>query len=129
MSLNLAVLRAANIERLNNTPKYAKTLDWTPSQWLQALVGEVGELANKMKKADRGDFETIEDGIENEIAIAKELADVQCYLDLLAFKLRVDLSQATISKFNEISDRVGSVIKIQPAGDSYTDANCAYDLD
>ncbi len=29
---------------------------WTPAQWLQAVVGELGEYANLRKKVERGDF-------------------------------------------------------------------------
>jgi NTP pyrophosphatase (non-canonical NTP hydrolase) len=107
-NLTFAALRQANAKRLVNTPKFAKSRHWTRSQWLQALVGEVGELANKMKKADRGDFASVEEQIENEIDIAKELADVQTYLDLLSQHMRIDLAGATINKFNEVSLRVGS---------------------
>jgi NTP pyrophosphatase (non-canonical NTP hydrolase) len=111
-TLTFATLRQANLERLRNTPKFAKCQDWTPSQWLQAVVGELGELANKMKKADRGDFETVDEQINNDIAIAKEMADVQTYLDLLAHHLHIDLAGATINKFNEISLRYGSDVRL-----------------
>lgn len=30
--------------------------DWSKAEWLQAMVGEVGELANLFKKVRRGDF-------------------------------------------------------------------------
>jgi hypothetical protein len=37
-----------------------------------------------------------------------ELADVVTYLDILAFRCGVDLGAATMSKFNRVSERVGS---------------------
>lgn len=77
--------------------------DWIPAQWLQALVGEIGEYANFRKKFERGDMP--EDVFR--IAAAKELADVQIYLDLLADQIGVDLGEATRNKFNEVSDRIG----------------------
>lgn len=90
--------------------------DWSPSQWLQAVVGELGEYANVRKKFERGDL-TFE---EYKVMAAKELADVQCYFVLLAQRALdqpgdvhptgIDLGQATIDKFNEISRRVGSTI-------------------
>lgn len=42
----------------------------------------------------------------------KELADVVTYLDILAMQLDIDLGEATKSKFNEVSDRVGSYVII-----------------
>jgi len=45
-------------------------------------------------------------------ALAKELADIQIYLDLLALQCGIDLGQATMEKFNEVSRRVGSPILI-----------------
>ena len=54
--------------------------DWTPAQWLQAVVGELGEYANIRKKFERGDLNFK----QYEVEAAKELADVQTYLDILA---------------------------------------------
>lgn len=45
-------------------------------------------------------------------ALAKEFADAQCYLDKLAKKAGVDLGEATVSKFDEVSDRIGSTVKL-----------------
>lgn len=39
--------------------------------------------------------------------LAKELADVQCYLDITASVLGVDLGDATVEKFNEVSKKIG----------------------
>lgn len=82
--------------------------DWSPAQWLQAVIGELGEYANVRKKFERGDLSKAE---FHELA-AKELADVQTYLDILAMQIGVDLGQATMDKFNEVSERVGSSIRI-----------------
>lgn len=114
--LTFNVLRRANALRLpqfknsKGEQAHAKSdgSDWTPAQWLQAVVGELGEYANVRKKFERGD-------INNEEFLRqarKELADVQVYLDLLALQLDIDLGQATIDKFNEVSKRVGSTIFI-----------------
>jgi NTP pyrophosphatase (non-canonical NTP hydrolase) len=83
--------------------KVADGSDWSPAQWLQALVGELGEYANVRKKFERGDFNAVEFKRE----ARKELADVQIYLDLLAYQLQINLGDATIDKFNEVSQRVG----------------------
>lgn len=82
--------------------------DWSPAQWLQAIIGELGEYANKRKKFERGDLSAEEFQIE----ACKELADVVIYLDILAMQLGIDLGQATMDKFNEVSVRVGSTVRL-----------------
>lgn len=106
--LNFSELRKANVARLEETPKFQQCITWCSSQWLQALVGEVGELANEMKKRDRGDY-TI---LQAQSKFEKEIADVQIYLDLLAHKMNINLADATRNKFNEVSARVNSNIFI-----------------
>lgn len=102
--LSFDTLRAANKYRGEQAKQYNSCVEWTHAQWMMALVGEVGELANYLKKVDRGDF-TLD---EKFLDIAKELADIQIYLDLLALKLNVDLGKATVAKYNEVSRRIGS---------------------
>lgn len=122
MSLSFDVLRLANIERLpqfkngKGEPAHSEPdgSDWTNGEWICAVVGELGELANLVKKVKRGDI-SLE---EARPAIAKELADVQIYLDITAFRLGVDLGEATVKKFNEVSDRVGANVKIGGLGTS-----------
>jgi NTP pyrophosphatase (non-canonical NTP hydrolase) len=123
--LTFNTLRGANIARLpqfknsKGLPAHYKAdgSDWSPSQWLQAVVGELGEYANIRKKFDRGDITEA----EFQILATKELADVQIYLDLLAFQLGIDLGQATMDKFNEVSIRVGSTVRIEADDWHYTD--------
>lgn len=116
-TMTFAVLREANTTRI---PRFrnkkgelchnADGSDWILSQWSNAVTGELGELCNLIKKIERGDFSLEE--MRNECA--KELADVQTYLDILAFRMGVDLGQATIDKFNEVSDRVNAGVYIEP---------------
>ncbi|HVT35655.1 MAG TPA: hypothetical protein VHE37_08725, partial [Nevskiaceae bacterium] len=81
---------------------------WSPSDWLTAVTGELGELASLLKMRNRE-----RDGLPGnkfsptQKQIADELADVLTYLDLLAEVLGIDLGQAAVSKFNEVSERVG----------------------
>ena len=138
--LTFNALRGANCARLpqfkNKHGELAHEMpdgsDWSPAQWLQAVVGELGEYANFRKKYERGDLSS---GEFAELA-AKELADVQTYLDILALRCLdpevgephqtgVDLGQATISKFNEVSLRVGSNVRL--AADDWHYADTAQD--
>lgn len=113
-------LRRANIARLP-TFKNRKGLpahsepdgsDWSLNDWCTAITGELGEAADILKKVRRGDF-SLEEGRPD---LAKELADVQTYLDILAFRAGIDLGQATIDKFNKVSERVGSPVQLNPNG-------------
>lgn len=80
--------------------------DWCLAQWCNAVCGELGEAANLIKKIERGDM-TLD---EARPALARELADVATYLDLLAFRAGVELDEAVRVKFNEVSARVGCVV-------------------
>lgn len=127
-------LRIANVLRLpqfknrKGEPAHSKAdgSDWSPAQWLQAVVGELGEFANIRKKYERGDITHA----EYEVEAKKELADVQVYLDILALRALdyregtphpsgVNLGQATAEKFNEVSDRVGCGLKFGDGGRLY----------
>lgn len=121
--LTFNTLRTANTARLptfkNSKGEPAHSMpdgsDWSPAQWLQAVTGELGEYANIRKKFERGDINE-----EEFMTLAKaELADVVTYLDILAFRLGIDLGKATIEKFNFISDRVKSPIKIHSDGSDF----------
>jgi NTP pyrophosphatase (non-canonical NTP hydrolase) len=116
MNLTFKALRIANLHRLSQFKNRHGQLvhskpdgsDWSPAQWLQAVIGELGEYANERKKFERGDL-TAE---EFQIKAGKELADVLIYLDILAAQLGLDLGFEVAKKFNEVSDRVGSTIFI-----------------
>lgn len=105
-------LRLPQFKNKHGEPAHSKPdgSDWSPAQWLQAMVGEVGEYANLRKKYERGDINLEEFRFEG----GKELADIQIYLDLLAYQLGIDLGKATTDKFNEVSVRVGSTIRLEP---------------
>jgi NTP pyrophosphatase (non-canonical NTP hydrolase) len=110
--LTLLALRLANICRLpqfknrKGEPAHSKIdgSDWCLAQWCNAVTGELGEAANIIKKIERGDM-SLDDARED---LGRELADVQTYLDILAFRAGINLGRATVMKFDEVSRRVGS---------------------
>lgn len=118
--LTFNILREANLARLplfkNKHGELAHSKadgsDWSPAQWLQAVVGELGEYANVRKKFDRGDISLD----EFRTYAADELADVQTYLDILAFQVGVDLGFATMDKWNRVSERVGCNLYVDADG-------------
>lgn len=100
--------RVVSVRR--NIEAFKLSIDaWSELEWAAAAAGEVGELCNAVKKRKRAAagfndgraVPTIDD-------VGGEIADVICYLDLLAAKLGIDLEQAIIRKFNAVSERVGS---------------------
>lgn len=104
-SLTFGKLSEANARRC--VESFPMCRDWTPADWMTALTGELGEAANILKKMRRGDM-----SLADMPLLAKELADVQTYLDLLANCLGIDLGEATRRKFNEVSARVDSAIRL-----------------
>ena len=80
---------------------------WSESEWGCALAGEVGEACNLLKKRLRGD-----DPSPSVEAVMDELADVVIYADLCASKVGGDLGEAVRRKFNQVSERRGSAIRL-----------------
>lgn len=120
--MKFADLRQANLLRL---PQFKNALgepahsepdgsDWSPADWMVAVVGELGEAANLMKKLRRGDFGPVGEPMHDKIMVElrKEFADVLTYMDIMAAQFGVDLGQAVMDKFNEVSVRVGSDVRI-----------------
>lgn len=118
--LTFNTLRGANAARLptfknsKGEPAHAQAdgSDWSLGEWCNAVTGELGEAANIIKKIKRGDL-TLE---EARPALAKEFADIVTYLDILAMQAGVNLGRSTIEKFNEVSERVKSPIRITSDG-------------
>ena len=116
MILTFAQLRDANRRRLpqfknrKGEPAHSKPdgSDWKLSAWSNAILGELGEAANIIKKIERGDF-TLD---EARPLLAKEFADAATYLDLAAQQAGIDLGTAVVEKFNEVSERVGSDVRL-----------------
>lgn len=90
---------------------------WSPSDWAVAMAGECGEACNAIKKLRRLDDGKQLANIPTERAriiedIEMELADMVIYADLLASRLGIDLGEAVRAKFNVVSDRVNSPVKL-----------------
>lgn len=124
MSLRFSTLRLANLERLPQFRDRRGNLchsepdgsDWSPADWMVAVVGEVGELASNLKQVRRGDV-SLE---EMRPKIAKEMADIVIYLDIMAKQYNIYLGAEIIAKFNEVSERVGARVFIHSSGDFVT---------
>lgn len=114
--LTFAALREANRRRMpqfrdahgRRCHAVADGSDWSAAQWLQAVIGEIGEYANVRKKFERGDLTEA----EFRALAGAELADVECYLAILWDRLGLDPEAEIIRKFNAVSERVGSDVRL-----------------
>ena len=121
--LTFTGLREANKMRLpqfkdangNICHKEKDGSDWSLSDWMTAVAGETGELANVVKKVRRGDF-TIDEARQS---IADEAADIVTYLDIFCSNAGVNLGSAVMDKFNRVSKRVGSNVVLDAEGGHY----------
>lgn len=108
-------LRFANRRRC--TDAFHAIEDWSLNDWLGAVTGELGEAASVLKEHRRG-VRPEEPGPVSGLTedqrqrLAYELADVVTYIDLLAERAGIDLGAAVREKFNIVSDRVGSRVKL-----------------
>lgn len=101
----------ANRERCESPEGFKHRLqDWSASDWMTALVGEVGEAANVVKKLNRyrdnvpGNKATID---ELRDQLRKELGDTFVYLDLMCQSLGFSIADAAAEVFNAKSDQIG----------------------
>ena len=89
-----------------------KLSDWSLSDWITAITGEIGEAANVVKKLNR-----IRDGIpgnkETEPQLRQKLrqefADVLIYLDLASQAAGFNLGNVVMEVFEAKSKQLGYV--------------------
>jgi NTP pyrophosphatase (non-canonical NTP hydrolase) len=110
-TLNFARLRDRNVSRCEEV--FHKLDDWSPTDWATAMAGECGEACNlikKLRRLDGADKNLDSDQQRGEFILdtAKELADLVIYADLLAARLGIDLGEAVVQKFNEVSAKRNS---------------------
>lgn len=124
-TLRFDELRHANVARCEQV--FHKLDDWDSSDWGIALGGEVGEalevlgrflqFQNTLKKLKRlegadssKDTQAERDRLVDQAV--EEIADGVIYADLTVAHLRRDLGAAIIKKFNEVSEKRGSTIRL-----------------
>lgn len=138
-NLSFADLKAANLSRCGRWhPGFPDDDTWTGADWSNAVGGEAGELLeaaqlivdaakvaasvgkvqNTMKKIRR--YETGTNTATDKpldvlwAEFDAEMADVACYLDLLATKYHRDLAGAIVAKFDAVSIRQGFPERLAP---------------
>lgn len=112
--LTFETLRAANLSRRKLwMGKMVKS--WTLSDWGVAMAGEAGEACNVIKKINRVRSKIVgsEEGIPELLEDLKnKLADIVIYIDLLAASENIDLAEAIVHKYNEVSKRHNFNVRI-----------------
>lgn len=73
----------------------------TLSFLLISITGELGEVANIIKKVLRGDFSLSEKKAE----LSEEVADIFIYLLKISYQLNIDLEQSYLSKMRKNVER------------------------
>lgn len=110
--LTFAKFRAMNKQRCEDV--FHPINSWTLHDWAIALIGEFGEAMNILKKIKR-----VNDGTDplSELntlypALMEEIADIVTYADLLLTSEGYILAEELVNKFNKVSDKRGSTIKL-----------------
>lgn len=103
-NLSFRDLRQVNVARCADV--FHEPDSWSLERWALAMIGEAGEVCNAVKKIIR------EDGTGSVDDLAEELADVIIYCDLLAARARIDLDEAIRRKFNKVSAKRGSGLRL-----------------
>lgn len=107
-------LQKKSVERIPDF-NHGSIDDWSILEWAGAMAGEAGEFANVAKKIRRGDFH-FDMGSAN-AELAKEAADVVCYLVIACAQRDINLRHAIIQKFNQVSADLGSTVELEVPGD------------
>lgn len=111
MAMTFGQFSEANRARCESPQGFNHPLTgWSTSDWMTALVGEVGEAANVVKKLNRA-----RDGVPgNKVSVdelrdqlRRELGDVFVYLDLMAQSLGFSIADAVVEVFNAKSADIG----------------------
>jgi NTP pyrophosphatase (non-canonical NTP hydrolase) len=111
--INVRKFSAMNRRRSEGRTGFNHELStWSPGEWMNAILGELGEAANLVKKLtrirDRVPGNKPEETPEYLIRrIGEELADTFIYLDLTFQSFGLDLSAEVQSKFRATSKKIG----------------------
>jgi NTP pyrophosphatase (non-canonical NTP hydrolase) len=114
--MNLNEFSEKNRQRCETTDGFNHRLtDWSVSDWLVAVLGELGEAANVVKKLNR-----VRDGVagnketeaELQVKLVRELADAFIYLDLTFQRLGLRTEEVVREVFNAKSEQINSPIRV-----------------
>lgn len=117
-SLTFAAFSAANLRRCEAPDAFHHAIEsWSLSDWFVAVIGELGEAANVVKKLNR-----VRDGIpgnkegivELRAKFRREVGDAGVYLDLIAQSQGFLLGDAMAEAFDAKSAEIGYPERLSP---------------
>jgi NTP pyrophosphatase (non-canonical NTP hydrolase) len=125
MSMTFAEFSAANRRRCEHPQGFNHPLsDWSASDWFVAIMGELGEAANIVKKLNRvrdGIPGNDEDAATLKAKLRKELGDIYVYLDLAAQALGEDIGSAAVEVFDAKSEKIGYPHMLDTVNQAFTE--------
>jgi hypothetical protein len=100
--LDFETLREVNVKRCEKV--FHPLKKWSRTDWATAMIKK---LRRELTPAEEGAITRI-----NRDIVADEIAEVIIYADLLAARMGINLSESVTRKFNIVSDRKGTQIKL-----------------
>lgn len=109
----LEQLRRANSERARLWHERDGIAEWNVADWSNAAAGEMGEVCGAAKDLRALETATDQSLVSRHLVdacrsrLSDEIADTIIYLDLLAESQGIDLWDALVAKFDDVSRRFG----------------------
>jgi NTP pyrophosphatase (non-canonical NTP hydrolase) len=109
------------------------TAEWSIADAFMAMIGELGETANALKKVRRAELGMLNKNAEGrqinslddaKKQIAGEIGGFMCYLDQLCVQLGLRLEDCIVDEFNKKSAELGLPERIIQGNFRLTEANC-----
>jgi len=119
LTLSLKEMQNYSCARLPYFHGEAGINEWSTFEWAGAVAGEAGEAANvakKIKRVDTGHARKKHPQRRAELVemLAMECADTLTYLLILCKKEGIDLNDAFIRKYNQVSEENNIPVRILP---------------
>lgn len=109
--MNMYEFTKANVRRCTSPLGFNHNIqDWSASDWMTAIIGEIGEAANVVKKLNRSRDGVVGNKLSDDelrAQLRREIADAFVYLDLFAQQQGFYLADAVIEVFNDKSRDIG----------------------
>lgn len=100
----------ADLQRRRSKESFPQCEQWTLPDLMTAIMGELGEAANELKKLRRGDLCKYPGERHDKVAL--ELIDTLTYTLLMLNMMDYDIEHIFARKFNEVSERVSSPLRL-----------------
>ncbi|HSV26219.1 MAG TPA: MazG-like family protein [Xanthobacteraceae bacterium] len=107
----------ANLKRCESAKGFKHSLyKWDVNKWFVAIMGELGEAANVVKKLNREEDGIVgnkQTDVELQLKLRHEMADAFIYLDLTAQRLGFNIFDAAVEVFDNKSAEIGYPVRLK----------------